>query len=151
MHSRDLVEWRELAGALEPLPENYTCYWAPEVTYYNGRFLMYYSVGNEERMQIRVAVAGHPAGPFVDSGHRLTSEEFAIDPHVFEDEDGSRYLFYATDFLTHTHIGTGTVMDRMIDPFTLAGHARPVARARYDWQGDEAMAGQKRGRRREHG
>ena len=123
-----------MAGAMEPFAEGYTCYWAPEVTYYNGRFFMYYSVGNEVRMQIRVALADHPAGPFVDSGRRLTTEDFAIDPHVFEDADGSRYLFYATDFLTHTHIGTGTVMDRMIDPFTLAGNARPVTRARYDWQ-----------------
>jgi predicted lactoylglutathione lyase len=29
---------------------------------------------NEERMQIRVAVAEHPAGPFIDSGKRLTAE-----------------------------------------------------------------------------
>jgi GH43 family beta-xylosidase len=134
MHSRDLVNWRELAGAMEPLAGGYTCYWAPEVIYHNGRFLLYYSVGNEERMQIRAAEASHPAGPFIDSGHVLTTQEFAIDPHVFEDTDGARYLFYATDFLTHTHVGTGTVVDRMIDPFTLAGNPRPVTRARYDWQ-----------------
>jgi GH43 family beta-xylosidase len=134
MRSRDLVHWSELAGAMEPFAEGYPCYWAPEVTYHNGRFLLYYSVGNEERMQIRVATADHPAGPFVDSGHRLTREEFAIDPHVFEDTDGARYLFYAVDFLTHTHIGTGTVVDRLIDPFTLVGRPRPVTRARFDWQ-----------------
>ncbi|MFP5264333.1 MAG: glycoside hydrolase family 43 protein [Blastocatellia bacterium] len=134
MHSRDLVEWRELAGAMEPFAEGHTCYWAPEVTYYKGHFFLYYSVGNEERMQVRVALADDPAGPFVDSGRGLTAEDFAIDPHVFEDADGARYLFYATDFLTHTHIGTGTVVDRMIDPFTLAGSPRPVTRPRYDWQ-----------------
>jgi GH43 family beta-xylosidase len=134
MRSRDLVAWRELAGAMEPLSEGYTCYWAPEVTYYNGRFFMYYSAGNEERMQIRVAVAPCPEGPFIDSGRGLSEEDFAIDPHVFEDSDGAWYMFYATDFLSHTHIGTGTVMDRMIDPFTLAKTPRPVTRARYDWQ-----------------
>jgi GH43 family beta-xylosidase len=134
LHSRDLVHWRELSGAMEPLPGGATCYWAPEVWYENGRFYMYYSVGNEERMQIRVAVAEHPAGPFSDSGRRLTTEDFAIDPHVFEDDDGSRYLFYATDFLEHTHIGTGTVYDRMIDLLTLAGQPRPVTRARFEWQ-----------------
>ena len=134
MHSTDLVRWRELEGALTPLPGEHPCYWAPEVTYENGRFLMYYSVGNEKRMHIRVATASHPAGPFTDSGHQLTDAEFAIDPHVFVEEDGTRWLFYATDFLTHTHIGTGTVCDRMTDPFTLAGAPRPVTRARYDWQ-----------------
>ncbi|MFL6211630.1 MAG: glycoside hydrolase family 43 protein [Pyrinomonadaceae bacterium] len=134
MHSRDLVHWRELAGALTPLPGDNPCYWAPEVVYRNGRFLMYYSVGNEKLMHIRVAIAEHPAGPFEDSGRQLTHEEFAIDAHVFIAADGTRWLFYATDFLTHTHIGTGTVRDRMLDDFTLACVPRPVTRARYDWQ-----------------
>jgi GH43 family beta-xylosidase len=134
MRSRDLVNWQELAGALAPLPGGHPCYWAPEVYYRAGKFLMYYSVGNETLMHVRVAVADDPAGPFVDSGHRLTSEEFAIDAHVFTDLDGARYLFYATDFLDYTHVGTGTVVDRMIDDFTLEGRPRPVTRARYDWQ-----------------
>src|SRR4028119_2154252 len=76
MHSTDLVHWRELAGALAPLAGDHPCYWAPEVVYENGRFLMYYSVGNEKRMHIRVAVAEHPSGPFTDSGHQLTGAEF---------------------------------------------------------------------------
>lgn len=134
LHSRDLVHWQEVGSALDLLPGGHTCYWAPEVTYDNGRFYMYYSVGDETTMQIRVAVAESPGGPFIDSGHGLTAEPFAIDPHVFEDDDGVRYLFYATDFLSHTHIGTGTVRDRLLDPFTLAGQPQPVTRARYDWQ-----------------
>jgi len=134
LHSRDLIHWRELGGAMEPLPFAATCYWAPEVVYESGRFLMYYSVGNEVQMQIRVAAAELPEGPFVDTGHRLTDEEFAIDPHIFIDDDGVRYFFYATDFLKYTHIGTGTVYDRMLDDWTLAGQPRPVTRARYDWQ-----------------
>jgi hypothetical protein len=134
LHSRDLVNWRELGGAMERLNLEATCYWAPEVIYDNGRFLMYYSVGNEIHMQIRVATSEHPAGPFIDSGSRLTQEEFAIDPHVFKDDDGSNYLFYASDFLEHTHIGTGTVCDRLLDAFTLANEPRPVSRARFAWQ-----------------
>ncbi len=134
LHSRDLVHWQELSGALAPLDAQATCYWAPEVIYDNGQFLMYYSVGNEARMQIRVATATHPAGPFVDSGRQLTTEDFAIDAHVFIDDDGTRWLFYATDFLEHSHIGTGTVCDKMVDPLTLVGKPQPVTRARYDWQ-----------------
>jgi GH43 family beta-xylosidase len=145
MRSRDLVMWEELAGAMEPLPGGHPCYWAPEVSYRDGKFLMYYSVGNETLMHVRVAIAGRPEGPFVDSGHRLTTAEFAIDPHVFVDADGSRYLFYATDFLDYTHIGTGTVVDRMIDDFTLEGHPRPVTRARYDWQIYDAARKEKGG------
>lgn len=134
LHSRDLVNWREVGGAMRRIDQVSTCYWAPEVTYADGYFYLYYSVGNEENMHLRVAVAEHPAGPFVDSGRILTTEQFAIDAHVYTDDDGTRYLFYATDFLTYSHIGTGTVVDRLIDPFTLAGEARPVTRARFDWQ-----------------
>lgn len=85
-------------------------------------------------MHLRVAEAEHPAGPFIDQGRRLTQEDFAIDAHVFEDEDGSRYLFYATDFLDRDRVGTGTVMDRLVDPYTLAGSPTPVSLPAYDWQ-----------------
>lgn len=134
LRSHDLVRWTEGEGAMEPLGEFHPHYWAPEVTYHNGQFYLYYSVGNETLMEIRVAIADAPDGVFIDSGRKLTTEEFAIDPHVVRDTAGNWYLFYATDFLTHTHIGTGTVLDRMLDPFTLAGNPRPVTRAKYDWQ-----------------
>lgn len=134
LHSRDLVRWRSLGGAMEPLPGGAPEYWAPEVIYSNGRFYLYYSVGDGVRMSLRAAVATSPEGPYRDSGRLLCKEDFAIDAHVFEDEDGSRYLFYAKDFLEHTHIGTGIVADRMLDDLTLEGKARPVALPRYDWQ-----------------
>lgn len=134
LSSPDLVHWQPLHGALDPLPGDHTCYWAPEVAYLDGTFYMYYSVGNETTMQLRVATAERPEGPWRDSGRGLTTEEFAIDAHVFEAKDGSRWLFYATDFLSHSHVGTGTVRDRLVDPLTLAGDPRPVTRARYDWQ-----------------
>lgn len=134
LHSRDLVNWSEIGGAMQRLDTDAPFYWAPEVTYRNGKFYLYYSVGNETLMEIRVAVSDRPDGGFVDSGHRLTTEDFAIDAHVFTDTGGEKYLFYATDFLEHTHIGTGTVVDKMVDFFTLAGNPRPVTRARFDWQ-----------------
>ena len=132
--SDDLVNWIDVGGAMKPLEPSPPFYWAPEITYSNGKFYLYYSVGNETLMEIRVAVSDRPDTGFVDSGHRLTYEDFAIDAHVFIDDDGSKYLFYATDFLEYSHIGTGTVVDRMVDWFTLAGEARPVTRAKYDWQ-----------------
>ena len=132
--SRDLVTWEELTGAMQLLPTSPVHYWAPEVTYSNGRFYLYYSCGNEIHMELRVATSDRPDGGFIDSGVRLTNADFAIDPHVFVDSDGTRYLFYATDFLTHTHIGTGTVVDRLIDWLELEGKPRPVTRARFDWQ-----------------
>jgi GH43 family beta-xylosidase len=134
LRSKDLVTWIEVGSAMEPLESRPPYYWAPEVTYSNGKFYLYYSAGNETLMEIRVAVSDRPDGGFADIGRPLTNQDFAIDAHVFIDDDGSKYLFYATDFLDHTHIGTGTVVDRMIDWFTLEGSPKPVTRARYDWQ-----------------
>jgi len=133
LRSRDLVHWEDVGGALEPLPGHLPERWAPEVSYHNGRFYLYYSIGDEATMQIRVAVADHPAGPFVDSGP-ISREPFAIDAHIFVDDDGSRHMFYATDFLEHTHVGTGTARLRLADPLTPLGEPVPVTRARFDWQ-----------------
>jgi hypothetical protein len=134
LHSKDLVNWTYVGSAMPPLATRPPFYWAPEVVYDNGRFYLYYSAGNEILMEIRVAVSDRPDGGFVDQGVRLTHEEFAIDAHVFIDDDGTRYMFYATDFLEYSHIGTGTVVDRMVDWKTLEGKPRPVTRAKYDWQ-----------------
>jgi hypothetical protein len=65
---------------------------------------MYYSSGEgaaEGTDQTRrVAVAGHPAGPFVDAGKLLVPDQpFSIDAHPFRDADGQWYLFYCVDFL----------------------------------------------------
>ncbi|MCD9184879.1 MAG: glycoside hydrolase family 43 protein [Pyrinomonadaceae bacterium] len=134
LKSRDLVDWTEIGGAMKPLAHNPPFYWAPEVVYSNGKFYLYYSVGNETLMEIRVAVSDTPEGNFEDCGKRLTFQDFAIDAHVFVDVNGQKYLFYATDFLAHSHIGTGTVVDKMKDFFSLEGNPRPVTRARFDWQ-----------------
>lgn len=135
LRSSDLINWIDCGSAIESPPfPGATCYWAPEVFYENGKFYLYYSVGNEEKMEIRVAVADSPDGKYFDSGYKLTNQSFAIDAHVFIDPSGVKYLFYATDFLEHSHIGTGTVRDQMISPFELSGNPLPVTRAKFDWQ-----------------
>jgi GH43 family beta-xylosidase len=134
LHSSDLIHWDPVGGAMQPLAEGYPYYWAPEVHYENGIFYLYYSTGNEVNMHMRVATSDLPTGPFIDTGRRLTQEVFAIDGHVFVDDDGTRYFFYATDFLDVERAGTGTVVDRMIDPLTLEGQPAPVSLAKYDWQ-----------------
>jgi GH43 family beta-xylosidase len=84
-----------------------------------------------------VAVADHPAGPFIDAGKILVpSQPFSIDAHPFRDANGQWWLFYCVDFLEGSHderIGTGIVVDKLLDMTTLAGEPRVVVRPHQDW------------------
>jgi GH43 family beta-xylosidase len=138
LRSTDLVHWDPIGHALLPIGE--THYWAPEVAAHDGRFYMYYSAGSAPEgtdQKLRVAVASHPAGPFVDSGKLLVPDQaFAIDAHPFRAEDGQWYLFYCVDFLELAddyRVGTGIVVDRLVDMTTLAGDPRVVVRPHADW------------------
>jgi GH43 family beta-xylosidase len=136
LHSTDLVRWHPRGTALLPLPGAVAAYWAPEVAYHNGTFYMYYSAGGPEGEghQLRVATAEHPVGPFRDSGRILTpNDPFTIDAHPFRDDDGTWYLFYCHDFLEGERVGTGIIVDRMLDMMTLAGEPRTVVRPFADW------------------
>ena len=140
LHSRDLVNWRELGHALTMRGDVFEALWAPEVAYDNGTFYMYFSAGGEEGQghQLRVALASHPAGPFEDSGAVLTPDDpFTIDAHPFRDEDGGWYLYYCRDFLEPDaggRVGTGIVVDRLVGMTRLAGERRTVVRPHADWQ-----------------
>ena len=62
---------------------------------------------------------------------------FAIDASPFQDDDGQWYLFYARDFLDASNgarVGTGVVVDRLIDMTRLAGEERLLFASRHDWQ-----------------
>jgi len=144
LRSADLVNWDALGHALIPGPgmaaEQGSHFWAPEVASHGGRFYMYYSAGNAPEgtdQKLRVAVAEHPAGPFVDAGKILVPDQpFSIDAHPFRDADGQWWLFYCVDFLEKSHdhrIGTGIVVDRLVDMATLAGEPKVVVRPHHDW------------------
>jgi len=139
LRSNDLVHWESLGHALAPTGA--TQFWAPEVASHAGRFYMYYSSGGGVHEgvdhRLRVAVAEHPAGPFVDYGKLLVPDQpFSIDAHPFRDLDGQWYLYYCVDFLEEEgdhRVGTGIVVDRLLDMTTLAGAARVVVRPHHDW------------------
>lgn len=79
-------------------------FWAPEVYKFNNKYYMFFSAqwrenpeNNLENFKIGVAVADHPTGPFVevqdaplfDPGYPV------IDANVFQDDDGTFYLYYS--------------------------------------------------------
>lgn len=142
LRSNDLVNWRELGGALtEPTPDRAYQFWAPEVAYDAGTFYLYYAMGGkeEEKFELRVATSRRPEGPYKDAGVKLLDCEnnrFTIDAHPFKDDDGRWYLFYARNFPNTeggAHPGTAIVVDRLVRMTKLAGECKVVLRARYPW------------------
>ncbi|HEX8137753.1 MAG TPA: glycoside hydrolase family 43 protein [Pyrinomonadaceae bacterium] len=142
LSSENLVEWRELGGALTPpAPDTDYQYWAPEVAYHEGSFFLYYAMGGKEpeKFQLRVAVSKRPEGPYTDTGTPLTDCEqnrFTIDAHPFRDRDGQWYLFYARNYIDTEGgalPGTALAVDKLVGMTRLAGQCRTVLRAHYPW------------------
>jgi GH43 family beta-xylosidase len=133
LYSPDMVHWHPQPACLMDSQH----IWAPEVTYRDGVFYMYYSAGGAEGEghQLRVATSPTPLGPFVPRPNILTPDEpFSIDASPFQDDDGTWYLFYCKDFLEGERVGTGIVVDRLVQMDQLAGEARVVVRPHADWQ-----------------
>jgi len=85
--SDDLVHWSRGPKVFQ---SNENGVWAPDVFFNrdNGMFYLYYTANGK----IGVAEADRPVGEFKDLGNLLGS---AIDAHMFRDDDGSYYLYYA--------------------------------------------------------
>ncbi len=85
--SPDLVLWSKGAKIFT---SDESGVWAPDVFYDAGKqtFYLYYTVNK----RIGVAVADRPDGMFSDVGPLISH---AIDAHLFLDDDGKYYLYYA--------------------------------------------------------
>jgi arabinan endo-1,5-alpha-L-arabinosidase len=149
--SADLVNWRLEGIALEPKPGTWaeTDLWAPEVMYHAGTFYMYVAgtrmrpdgEGVESERRQGLARADNPLGPFELDDVPLVTDQWSIDGHPFQDEDGGLWLFY--NIRTGTtrfgdHPGSGNVVDRLIRPDQLEGNPTPVAFPSQRWEGSEA-------------
>ena len=97
-HSRDLVHWHTIGHAIEKLEwsgiENLPGghgYWAPDISYYKGRFWIIATLRRDTppfRLQM-ITSSARPEGPY-DKPHFLDIN--GIDPSIFTDADGRRYV-----------------------------------------------------------
>lgn len=143
--SDDLVDWKvSLDDALPRLPEwaSQGRTWAPDVSANTGGgYVMYFVAAHtaSDKQCIGVATSATLTGPYVAlEGDPLVctlDEGGAIDPAVFTDDDGSRYLIWKND-------GNCCAMDTWIQfaPLTadgtgLAGPATKLFMQTEAWEG----------------
>lgn len=100
LHSTDLVNWEIIAHVFpSDLPEwANTRFWAPEITYENGKFYVYYTAKKKDGpLCTGVASADQPEGPYTDHGPLICQEVGAIDGFAVRDENGVLHLVWKED------------------------------------------------------
>lgn len=100
--SSDMVDWQPLGFVYREGPDTWggKTFWAPEVVHHGGQFFLVFSSqpADSESFSARVclAVAERPDGPFRDFAVPLIDRGFScIDGHLFFDDDGSAWLYFA--------------------------------------------------------
>ena len=100
--SDDLVNWSEEGifcfDAIKSWGKSH--FWAPEVVYHNGKFVMHYTAKSRELDSLRlgVAVSDCPTGPFIDvHGKPMFDLGYAtIDGSVLRCDEGN-FFYYSRD------------------------------------------------------
>jgi hypothetical protein len=112
--SSDLVHWSfvgdALTGPAAPYVAPGASYWAPDVRYLDGRYVMYYAVTDTTTspdtsdFAIGVATADSPTGPWTSSPTPVVAPRpgggggylSTIDPAELTAADGTRYLYFGS-------------------------------------------------------
>ncbi len=99
--SEDLVNWSDKILCFEAANAWGECkFWAPEVVYHNGKFIMHYSAKSRDLKSHRlgVAISDSPTGPFEDVyGEPMFDLGYAtIDGSVLRCEEGN-FFYYSRD------------------------------------------------------
>lgn len=115
--SHDLVNWTYLTDVF-PTKSDYPAwaedtiadridFWAPDISFHDGKVFVYFGATQKSdpaaptnNKAIGVAVATSPTGPFSSPSEPLIKGTGfrAIDEQVFTDTDGSRYIYWGSEF-----------------------------------------------------
>jgi xylan 1,4-beta-xylosidase len=97
--SKDLVHWTQKGYVFNRLPSWADYYfWAPEVTYDNGKVYVYYAAHKKGgNLCVGVASADKPEGPYKDHGPLVCQEVGSIDAFPIRDDNGKLYLVWKED------------------------------------------------------
>jgi arabinan endo-1,5-alpha-L-arabinosidase len=145
--STDRINWNPPHKALDPVPSwtattipgSREFYWAPDVTYFDHKWHLYYAVSTFGRNRSAIGLATNqtldPSSPnykWIDEGPAVQSyptDNFnAIDPHVALDEHGHPWMtfgsFWSGIKLLQLDVKTGKPSDPNQPPISLAFRPR---------------------------
>jgi xylan 1,4-beta-xylosidase len=99
LKSRDMVNWSTEGYVFNKLPDWADYYfWAPEITYDNGKVYVYYSAHKKGgNLCLGIASADKPEGPYKDHGPMMCQEVGSIDAFPMRDENGKLFLIWKED------------------------------------------------------
>ncbi len=111
--STDLIHWTAVGNATGKRAlykdDSYgsSNFWAPQIFLYDGSYYMAYCADE----QIAIAKSDSPMGPFKqDTPTCLNGTTGQIDPFVFFDDDGTKYIYYVR-FINGNSIYVGELED----------------------------------------
>ena len=109
--SKDLVNWTDEGYVLKNEDSwGDWGFWAPDIVEKDGVFYLYYAAAT----RICVATATSPDGPFKQEVKKpMEPDSIRIDAHIFEDDDGQRYIYYV-GFNKGNEIWGGRLNDDMV-------------------------------------
>jgi xylan 1,4-beta-xylosidase len=138
LHSRDLVHWQIEGSVFEQRPDwSYGKYWAPEIAAFDGKFFVYY-VGQKKGgpLNIAVATADKPQGPWTDHGPMIGQDPGSIDPVPVLDENGVRYLIWKEDGNSRNLPTPIWAQKLSADGTKLEGEMKELLRNDAPWEGN---------------
>jgi len=100
LRSDDLVHWQTVGHVFPqgPPPWADANFWAPEISYENGKVYIYYTAHKKGgNLCVGVASADRPEGPYTDHGPLVCQEVGSIDGFPVRDEKGDLYLVWKED------------------------------------------------------
>ena len=100
LHSKNLVDWTTAAHVFpDSVPQWAEAhFWAPEITYEDGRFYIYYTAKKKGGgLCVAVASSANATGPYTDHGPLVCQEAGSIDGFEVRDEKGELYLIWKED------------------------------------------------------
>ena len=101
--SRDLIHWEGPFPAFRP-PAGFwgtTCFWAPEVHTWRGKFYMFATFASEKApLGTQILVADHPLGPFRphSAGPVTPASDACLDGTLFVARDGAPWMIFSRDW-----------------------------------------------------